>query len=330
MDIDNSLETEQSFSYSRIVKSVLIFSLVGIAVYGVGTVASDYKAIGSALVRFPIDSLSLVLALVIIGWLLRGLRFHFYLQQIGEQIPLAYSISDFLAGFALTGTPGKIGEAMKSVFLKRDYNVSITKVIGILVVERLMDLFGVLLLGSLSLLLFKGWIGLFLVCALLVIAVGLFLCMEGIYRPVLTWLTRFRILNWPARKVLSALLSGKELMTFRIFSIGLILSTLSWAMESFSLYIIMKGFSLSATLLEANFIYSFSTLVGALSMAPGGIGGTEAGMVGLMAFMGITYSEALPAVLLIRICTLWFAILVGLLFSVYLTTAARVKPAQSI
>jgi len=96
-------------------------------------------------------------------------------------------------------------------------------------------------------------------------------------------------------------------------------------MEAVSLYIIMKGFGLSATLLEANFIYSFSTLVGALSMAPGGIGGTEAGMIGLMAFMGITYSEGLPAVLLIRICTLWLAIFVGFLFSIYLTAVPKTK-----
>ena len=323
---DADLEKDQRFSYSRIIRSVLIFSLVGVALYGAVAIASDYKSILSAIRNFPGSSLLAVIGLVFVGWFLRGVRFHYYLDKSGQHVPLVYSISSFLAGFALTGTPGKIGEAMKGVFLKRDYGVRVTKVVGILVVERLMDLFGVLLLGSASLLLFEGWISLFLICAFLVIAGGLFLCMESLYRPVLRWLAGFRILTWPSNKVLSALLHGKELMTVRIFATGLVLSTLAWAMESISLYIIMRGFGLESTALEANFIYCFSTLVGALSMAPGGIGGTEAGMMGLMAFMGISYSDGLPAVLLIRICTLWLAIFVGLLFSIYLTAYPGTKP----
>ena len=323
--VDDDDEKGQEFSYSRIIRSVLIFSIVGVALYGAVAIASDYKSILSAIRHFPTNSLMTVIGLVLVGWFLRGVRFHYYLEKSGQHVPLLYSVSSFLAGFALTGTPGKIGEAMKGVFLKRDYGVRVTKVVGILVVERLMDLFGVLLLGAASLLLFEGWISLFLICASLVIAGGLFLCMESLYRPVLTWLAGFRILTWPSNKVLSALLHGKELMTVRIFATGLVLSTLSWAMESVSLYIIMKGFGLNAAVLEANFIYCFSTLVGALSMAPGGIGGTEAGMMGLMAFMGISYSEGLPAVLLIRICTLWMAIFVGLLFSIYLTAYPRTK-----
>ncbi len=323
--INDSLEKDQSFSSYRIIKSALVFSFIGIALYGSVTIASDYRSIMAALTGFPLDSLALVISLVVVGWILRGVRFHYYLKKSEQPVPLYYSIVSFLAGFALTGTPGKIGEAMKSVFLKRDYGVSVTKVVGILVVERLMDLFGVLLLGSMSLLLFESWAGMFLICAGLVVSAGLFLCMERIYRPVLEWFSNFRILSWPANRVLTALLSGRELMTVRIFVVGLILSTVAWFMETISLYVIMKGFGLSATLLEANFIYCFSTLVGALSMAPGGIGGTEAGMIGLMTFMGISYSTGLPAVLLIRICTLWLAIFVGLIFSVYLTASPRTR-----
>jgi len=89
-------------------------------------------------------------------------------------------------------------------------------------------------------------------------------------------------------------------------------------MESVSLYIVMKGFELPGTLSEANFVYCFSTILGAISMLPGGIGGTEAAMMALFNYLGIPYSNGLPAVLLIRVCTLWYAIAVGVLVSVYL------------
>jgi glycosyltransferase 2 family protein len=308
---------------TRIVRSVLIFAVAGVVLYGLATLATDYRSIIRALARFPAQTLIAVVVLVCIGWLLRGWRFHYYLKRCDEAVPLGYSIAAFLAGFALTGTPGKVGEAVKGVFLKRDYGVSVTKVVGILVIERLMDLWGVLLLGSFSLLLFSGWEKIFLLCTAAVVVGGIFLCMEGVYRPVLERLGRISFLSWVSARVLGILLTGRQLMTPRVFFAGLVLSTVAWAMESISMYLILQGFNLPATPLQANFVYCLSTLVGALCMLPGGIGGTEAGMVGLLGFLGISYADGLPAVLLIRLCTLWLAILVGIGFMTYLLARPR-------
>ncbi len=301
---------------SRLVRSVLVFALAGVVLYGIATLAADYRTILSALSGFPARNLAVVMALVILGWLLRGWRFFYYLRKSGEDIPPGYALSAFLAGFALTGTPGKVGEAVKGVFLKQDYGVPVTKVVGILVVERLMDLWGVLLLGSFSLLLFKGWEGLFLLCAGVVVIGGIFLCMERLYRPVLERLAGMSFLSWACSKVLETLLAGKHLMTPRVFFVGLLVSAVAWGMESVSFYVVMEGFALPASLLQANFVYCFSTIVGALSMLPGGIGGTEAGMIGLLAFLGIGYAAGLPSVILIRLCTLWAAVLVGIGFMI--------------
>ena len=287
---------------SRMVRSVLLFVVAGVILYGVASLASsDHRTELSALERFPSRTLALTLLLVFGGWFLRGWRFHYYLKQSGEPVPLGYSVAAFLAGFALTGTPGKVGEAVKGVFLKQDYGVSVTRVMGILVVERLMDLLGVLLLGSFSVLLFSEWKGLFLLCALIVVAGGAFLCMERLYRPVLERLSRISFLSWVCTKTLETLMAGRHLMTLKVFVVGLLVSSVAWGLESVSLYFVLHGFHIPSTPLQANFVYCFSTIVGALSMLPGGIGGTEAGMVGLLAFMGTPYASALPAVILFRL-----------------------------
>ena len=46
-------------------------------------------------------------------------------------------------------------------------------------------------------------------------------------------------------------------------------------------------------------------------MLPGGLGTTEASMTGLLVFHDIPLSAAATATILIRACTLWFAVLVG-------------------
>ncbi len=310
---------------SRLVRSLAVFALVGVVLYAGATVASDYDATIFALVRFPGATLLLVLGLVLAGWLIRGWRFHYYLMRAGMPVSLAYSIAVFLASFALTGTPGKMGEAVKGIFLKEDYGIPITSVVGILVIERLMDLWAVLLLGSFSFLLFSEWIGAFVLCAAVVILGGISLCMESAYRPVLDRIGRIRGLAWPSEKVLGILLTGRGLMTPRVILVGLAASISAWAMESVCMYLILQRFHLPATLLQANFVYCFSTILGAISMLPGGIGGTEAGMVGLLAVMGIGYSAGLPAVILIRVSTLWLAVLVGVLFMTAMLGRSRAR-----
>ena len=317
------LERPSSLASPRVIRSILVFVIAGVALYAAATFASDYRSIMASLLRFPITVLMEVLGLVLIGWLLRGWRFHYYLRQGSDAVPLGYSIAAFLAGFALTGTPGKIGEAVKAVFLKQDYEVPATRVVGIVMMERLMDLCGVLLLGSFSLVLFSGWRHLFLLCAAAVIAGGIFLCMERVYRPVLELCGRISFLTWISGRILGILTAGRDLMTPRIFIVGLLVSTVAWGMESISLYLTLDGLGLHSTFLQANFAYCFSTIVGALSMLPGGIGGTEASMIGILKFMGISYADGLPAVILIRLCTLWLAVLVGVVFMIILLARPR-------
>ncbi len=298
----------------RVIRSILIFTVAGVVLYGAATLASDYRSVAASLLGFPIGTLLQVLSLVIIGWLIRGWRFYYYLGKLGDPVPLGYSVAAFMAGLALTGTPGKLGEAVKAVFLKKDFQISGTRVVGIVMMERLMDLWGVLLLGSFSMMLFTEWRWVFAVCAVTLVAGGICLCMERVYRPLLEGLGSISFLAWGTGKILGILTAARELMTPRIFLIGLAASSLAWGMESFSFYLILKGLELPSTLLQANFAYCFSTIIGAISMLPGGIGGAEASMIGVLKFMGISYADGLPAVILIRVCTLWLAVVVGVAF----------------
>jgi len=65
------------------------------------------------------------------------------------------------------------------------------------------------------------------------------------------------------------------------------------------------GFSMS--------IYALSMLAGAVSFLPGGIGGAEAVMTGLLLMSGATETKAVAATVIIRLATLWFAVALGAL-----------------
>lgn len=319
-DSDGQLE---SVSFQKVVRSVILFTIIGVTLYVAAALSADYKIVIDTIAKFPIRALLGVLGLVVAGWLIRATRFYYYLITTGVKLPFYYVVSVFLGSFALTGTPGKMGEAIKALFLKRDYNTPPPLVFGLLVVERLMDLLAILFLGAFSLVLFSEWFGIFIICVITTFALGLFLTMENLYRPILGLFGKLPIIGWIADKTLEVLLAGKDLMTIKTLILGFLLSVFAWACESACMFIIMVNMDLIVTPLQSNFVYCFGQIVGALSMLPGGIGGAEASMAGLMTYLGIGYSKAVPAIMLLRVATLWFAIIVGIIFMILMAAYSR-------
>ena len=105
------------------------------------------------------------------------------------------------------------------------------------------------------------------------------------------------------------MLAPSTLLVTTLMAIG------AWGAEAVGAWwVIQAAPGCAATLEEATFIFSFSTLAGAVSMLPGGLAATEGSMVALLqgGFALAPTPEAAAAVtLVIRACTLWFAVLLG-------------------
>ena len=62
------------------------------------------------------------LGLTVVNMFLRFLRWRHFVALQGYDIPFAAHLRIYISGYALTPTPAKTGEALRSVFLK-DYHV---------------------------------------------------------------------------------------------------------------------------------------------------------------------------------------------------------------
>ena len=92
------------------------------------------------------------------------------------------------------------------------------------------------------------------------------------------------------------------------------LSVVGWGLECVAFYLVIGGFPEGApVLLAAAFLYALTTILGAVSFLPGGLGVTDGSMAALLVTMGMlpTESVAVAATCIIRFATLWFAVLVG-------------------
>jgi uncharacterized protein (TIRG00374 family) len=119
-----------------------------------------------------------------------------------------------------------------------------------------------------------------------------------------------RIAN-PLRQLLQILLQARRCHAPMLLAGATALSLVAWAAEAWAFSLILHWMGLHIPLAFAVFVYAISTLTGALSFLPGGLGGAEAVMVVLLISAGVADGEAIAATILIRGATLWFAVAIG-------------------
>ena len=108
-----------------------------------------------------------------------------------------------------------------------------------------------------------------------------------------------------------------------------ILGTVGWFAEGYAFYMLLDWMGAGVMLWTAVAIFVFSTLAGGLTGAPGGVGGAEAAMIALLSLEGVPIAVSIPATLIIRVTTLWFAIGLGLLvFPVAERISTRIRDAD--
>lgn len=103
--------------FRRLIPGLIFGFLVFIILILMGDIQQvSGKVMGFKWVYFP-----LVLLLTLFNYILRFFKWHFYLGLVGvNNYPLLKSARLFLAGFPLAVTPGKVGEALKGVWLQKE------------------------------------------------------------------------------------------------------------------------------------------------------------------------------------------------------------------
>jgi uncharacterized protein (TIRG00374 family) len=255
------------------------------------------------------------LGLAFLNYLVRFGRWHYYLKILGLSIPAGHSFLVFLGGFSLTVTPGKLGEAVKALLLRESHGIAAARTAPIVVAERLTDLMGLLLLACVGIFSFKADPRFLIVGAALIVFGLVVISVRSIAMFFLRLFARIPGLRKIAPKLEEAYQTTAALLRPAPLVLGVVLSTVSWFFECAAFWAVVHGFAgASVDLQAATFIYASMTVAGALSFLPGGLGVTEAGMLAMLGELavGCGRSVAAAATFVTRLCTLWFAVIIGI------------------
>jgi uncharacterized protein (TIRG00374 family) len=277
----------------------------------------DVSELGNRLGGFGWWAFAAAVGLAIANYAIRFLRWQMYLRHQKVAVPIGSSALVFGAGLSLSITPGKLGELVKSYLLKELHGSPPTLTAPIIVAERVTDLIALLLLAIVGVAAY-GVQTTLVIAAGSVIAFGLvLLAWPRPTRALIDLVTRpgfARRLREPLHEVYGGLV---KLCRPSTLALATAIALPAWACECVGFALIVNAFpGAHVDLGLAMMIYASTTIAGALSFLPGGLGVTEGAMT-VMLVRGAAQLDrhtALDATLLTRLATLWLAVLIGLVF----------------
>ncbi len=303
-----------AFNPRRLIPGLALgfLALLGLALLG------DIREVIQTIDRFDWRLFPLVLLLTLFNYTLRFFKWHYYLGQIGvHTLSLPESARLFVAGFPLAVTPGKVGEVLKGVWINQRSGIAVGRGVSVVAAERISDGLAVLMLSTVGVVAYPRYWPAFL--SVLLVLVGVVAVSQ--VRPAALWLLAFGERLPLIRGIMPAVRDFYEgsYSLFRLKStlLAVGLGTVSWLGEGVGFYLILLGLGIepsSQLLALAVFVLSFSTVIGAISALPGGLGAAEVSIAGMLTLLsGMEPALATTATLLIRLATLWFGVSLGLI-----------------
>ncbi|WP_017430753.1 lysylphosphatidylglycerol synthase transmembrane domain-containing protein [Vreelandella jeotgali] len=291
----------------------LIMSIsVAMAGYLAASLWGGWQEVARAFVQVGIAGTLLALALSLVNYGLRFVRWQLYLTQLGHAVAWPTSLRIYLSGFALTTTPGKAGEAFRGVLLK-PHGVPYPATFAAFISERLSDLVAVVLLTLFGLAHYPEAHALILAGGLGIVVALACISSRGLLSAVYRYATARRgKLAGLLAQLADILLRARRCHRPHLLVLASLLSLAAWSAEALAFYWILGWLGADVSLAFACFVYALAMLAGALSFLPGGLGSAEAVMVSLLVVSGMATPTAVAATVFIRLATLWFAVALGL------------------
>jgi glycosyltransferase 2 family protein len=260
------------------------------------------------------------LAIFYVGFPLRGYRWALLVRRTGFPLGIADATEIiFLSWLVNCLVPAKLGDVYRAYLLKINSPVSLSRTFGTVFIERILDLFAIVVLG-----LAAGYVSFrsgLPADVQIVFAIGVVVVV--LLAGGLLTLRNF------GRRILDRLPVPQRVIEFYdrfeegVFaSIGLkalprliVITGLIWATEATRLYLVVQALGMADVHLGisgAFFVALSASLLTAVPLTPAGIGFVEGGIVGLLTLVyGVPQTEALAITLVDRTVSVLSIIILG-------------------
>lgn len=301
--------------FKRYKKKIIYSVISGALVFVALSVYANFEELKNAFASYSWYMIPLVLLLSLCNYIARFFKWEYYTNLLGINVNRKMSFIIFLSSFIMSVTPGKIGEVFKSYLLKEYNGTPVSRSAPIVLAERITDFLSLVLLSIAGALLLGYGTEIIISFGAFFVTVILVLSSRKISLRIIDFFHKIKFFSRFSARIHVAYDSIYQMVKFKELIITVLISAIAWGFECVSFWLIVNGFGIEnlihINIFVATFVYGFSTLAGAATMLPGGLGVTDASMTGLLMLVSLPKNVAVAATLIIRSATLWFAVIVG-------------------
>ena len=306
--------------FSKYKKKILTSVALGALVFLAFSIYADFDNLMNAFREFNWLYFPLILLLTYGNFIIRFFKWEYYRKLLNIELKSKVSFLIFMSTFVMSVTPGKMGELLKSYLVREENGTPVSRSAPIIIAERLTDFISVVLLCIAGAFVFDYGKNIVLGVGIFFVSCVILISSRKLSLKIISFLEKLKIFHKVGEKFHEAYESIYTLVKIKPLLIAVSMSIVAWFLECLGLYIILKVYSsfthIDVSIMSAVFIYGFSTIIGSIAMLPGGLGLTEASLTGLMVFLKIPKDVSVASTFIIRIATLWFSVVVGII-SVY-------------
>jgi uncharacterized protein (TIRG00374 family) len=252
-----------------------------------------------------------------LSFVVRGIRWKKLLSSLKIKISSSSAIEIvFLSWFVNSIVPAKIGDIYRSYLLKKENDEPISKTIGTIVVERILDIILLLFLLTLSgYLLYSEKIPEEINQSL---KIGYTLIIILVSCIILAAILKERLMQMiPKRlhKYFENLGHGilRPVSDFETITYVLATSLMIWLLESGRLFFVTKALGIDIGIYTVVFIALASTLLTAIPLTPAGLGAVEFSIIFLLTLSGVDSTLGTAVAFLDRLISYWSVLLSGMI-----------------
>jgi len=297
----------------KIKKNIFISIIITVIVYLVLSLYGNINLVLNSLKDFQWQYFPIILVVFYITFLLKFVKWQYYLKYLNIEVQFSISFKIFMASLVMSVTPGKIGDLIKSYMLKEVNGTPVNRTIPIVFAERVTEFVALLLLVILGLNLYNQNIIIIILSLFSIIILLLLLFNSRINNKLISLLSKSKKLEKYIEPISLTISNSKTLLQPKPFSLMVLFSLFIWIVECFGFYLILNQFNIDFSIIWSFFTYLFSIFIGSVSMLPAGLGVTDGSLTFLLTQNGFSKEIAVSATLIVRIATLWFALIVGII-----------------
>jgi len=314
--------------HRRTIRAIIWFVATGVLLYLTAVFWFGWQEIVAAFANLGLQVLVIGAVLSSSSYLWRFGRWEYALRLLGNTIPRFVHLGIYLAGLALTATPGKSGETFRSALLLH-HDVPVRHSLAAFLSDRGSDVLGMIFLGALAAVsLGQDFAWIWLLAFIFVLSGSIALAYLLLHPFANTgWGRLASSLSWlPIRSGQATLEAWAKIWRFKRVVAFILVALLAYGTQALVFWWFCHVLGTDISLADCVLIFVQATLFGAATMIPGGLGAMEAALVYQLLERGVSDGTAISLAISIRIVTLWFGMLLGVfaMFSISRRNIGRI------